>query len=776
MWIKKIQKRKIQMLLIGIIAAVSAFMLASSIGVINNIGEPMDKLIQYTKAPTLYFCLYKNQYTQKAITDIKNGFYKDNRVSGVKEIDNVIYSVAKIRGKGKYFNLSYQCFLTYNAGDFGTLKFLSGKGELKEGECYISSGVAQAYNISVNDTIIVENPNGDTKLKVSGIYADPYSVTLAMGGVRIYVNSKQLREISGINEVMITVYSGTNVSPKEVVSSYEKNNNRQILTNILGLDLAKMSAEISGQILGGIIASFALIILVVSAIVIRVSIFDSIIKEYKTIGIYKAMGYSSKTIVNIYFKAYSAVIISAAVVGAVLSKFLVEYTLTSSFKSYGTDLNFNYVVPVCSTVIIVAIIMLISVYSVIRKAKTIPPVKALTFGSPISGNKGLNLSFLENNFSPFVQSIRKIFSYKKFSLILFIVLFICSYIVTFSVTLHNNLSILKSDSTFWFGLDDAHYRITITGSEKENDVLKWVNGNKLMKNYVKGAITYSLAILDKSEMKTGDGGMLLNVYSEYDNAIKEKLLEGRNPRYDNEIAITKKLQNNSGKSIGDYIDIYINGHKNSLLITGIYQSMLKTGMNARVLESTMEKADRNYVSTNISFNLKDDGDFTKIKIDLKNKFGNSVDVFESNDFYKDMLGEMIEPAIQGMMPFVVLVILIGAINVFSIIMLMNLNSRKQFCIYKSLGYNSVDLIASNICYIMLLGVIAAVLGVPVFKLSFSKIINTIFGSFGIYNFVTDINGGWLLISLLISIVIYTLSTCISSFSISKFKVNELNEE
>lgn len=776
MWLKKIKKRKVQMLLIGIIALLSSFMLAASIGIIINVSEPMDKLIKDTKAPALYFTINKTEDTDKIVEDVKNGFLKDSKVTGVKVMNNVIYSVSKVKGNGKYFDLSCEYILQYKAGEFGTPKFLQGGGALKYGECYIGSGLAQAYKISFNDSIVIEDPNGNTRLKVKGIYAEPYNVTISLGGTRIYVNDKQLEKISGVKREMIAVYSAPDTPIKDIVSNYKKNNNKQIMNNILSLDLAKMAAEIGAQILGGIIACFALIILVVSAIVIRASIYDSIIKEYKTIGVYKALGYSSRTIIDIYLKAYSSVIAAAAFIGAFLSSFLTKRILENSFKAYGTDIDVNYEIPIIVTVVIVVLIMLASIFGVIRRTKKIPPVEALTLGNPVNSSKGTNLDFIQNKFSPVFQAFRKILCYKKFTMILLLVLLMCSYIVAFSVNFYNNISALKNDSIFWFGFDNAHYKVTISGTEKANDILKWIESNKTVKNYAYGDIGYSPAVVDKNDLKTGDGGLLINAYNEFDNDIKEKVLEGRNPKYDNEIALSKKLQMTTGKSIGDYIDIYINGNKKSLLITGTFQSMMKAGMTARVKESVIMSADKNHTPEAIYFNLNNDKNYEAFKSEIKKQFGNSIDVFESKDYYKDMLNDNIEPAIDGMVPFVGLAIIVGAINVLSIIMLMNLNSRKQFCIYKSLGYSTADLIITNMCYILILGIAAVLLCIPLFCLSYSQIVNTIFSNFGIYKLNTEIKPVLLFISLSISIGIYILSTLISSFSIRKFEVNELNEE
>jgi|GEM_PF-1485819 len=776
MWINKIKMKKFQMLIIGIIVLISSFMLSSSLGIITSVDKPMDKLIEETKTPIVFMPIDKYKGVSDDILKAKKDFKKDRKVSKVDVIKDAVKAGGKIKYKNKDMGSGANYFLSYSKGEFGYPKFIKGGGNLQDGECFISSILAETYGISIGDYISVENPNKFVKLKVKGVFSDPYSVSMIFGLNRFYVNSNELKDIYGQKKEILTVFSNDYDADEDVVKEYRKNSTKQLPCKILNLNGAKQSAELSEEMTGAFIGAFALIVLLVSAVVIRASIYDSIVKEYKSIGIYKAMGYSERTIMNIYIKAYSSVILIASIIGSLFSKFLISYTLKESFKAYVVDAEINYIMPMILTTIFIIFIILISIYGVIRKVKKVSPVKALTIGIPSNNKKGISLRFMQSSFSVIAQAARKILNYKKYSLILFLILLVCSYSVAFSVTVDNSLNTFSGKSNFLFGFDNAKYRISINDRSKENEVYKWLKNSSEVKNLVEGNLAYDNAEISKDEIN-GNGTIVLEAYKKYDkDGITEDVIDGRNPKYDNEVALCKKLLKKIHRSLGDYVDIYVAGQRKSLLIVGSYQSTMHSGMNARTLESTVRSADEGYFSTIISFNLKNNNDYKSFKSKVLNKFGKAIAVDESKESYRDNLKSMISGAKSAIMPFIILLILIGGVNVFSIIMLMNVNSKRDFCIYKSIGHSTAALVEANCVYVLTLGIFAVLLCIPVFSLSYPIIMDSMFNMVGMYKYPADIKVSILIIGLVCSMGIYMLSTLLSSISIRNLKVDELKED
>lgn len=775
MWLNKIKNKKLQMFLIGIVVLVSSLMLTSALGIIISVDKPMSELIKETNAPTLYTIIKEVNDLDRQASNIKQVLDKNKDVKKVTIAENVKTIKSKIMNNNKEIKLSTKFFMTYKDGEFGSLKFLKGGGSLQDGQCFMPSITAETYKLSLGDYITVENPDSKAKLKITGIYADAYSVSSFMDVDRFYVSKNQLENISGIPTKLVTVYGGDGASCDSIVKDYRKNTNTQIPTSLVDISRAKISAEIINEIIGAFVCAFAIIILLVSAVVIRASILDSIAKEYKTIGVYKAVGYSANTIMNIYMKAYSFVVIIFALIGSLLASLFINTMLRDNFRVYGVKFNTFTVLPIIVTVAFVIILMLSSIYGVIRRTRNISPVEVFRIGMPVNNKKGTALKIIETRFTPISQAIRKIFYYKKLSIILFSVLFVCSYVVAFSVINYNDLSKLSEKTSFWFGLDDAQYRIRIKNTKTTPDILEWVKKNDKIKNYVDGSFQYGKMGIAKNEID-GEGDLISEVYDSYDNAIKEEVVEGRNPKSENEIAISKKVMEKTHKELGDYIKIYISGKEKNLLIVGDYQSMMYMGMNVRVLKSTVKSGDKDYASDAISFNLKDSEDYDSFKKAIKSKFDKDIDVEKSTESFSSILSGSMVPMKAALTPFMIMIVVIGAINVFSIILLMNINSRREFCVYKAIGYGTSDLIKGNLFYVLILSLIASIICVPVFSITFCKIMNLIMSIFGIYNYPTDIKPELLAVGSIAAIFVYILCTLISSLSIGKIKVQELNEE
>ncbi|WP_234117531.1 ABC transporter permease [Clostridium hydrogenum] len=775
MWLNKIKNKKLQMFLIGLVVLVSSLMLTAALGIIISVDKPMSELIKDTNAPTLYAIVPGVNDLDRQALNAKKVFEKNAEVKKVAIAERVKVIRSKIMDNNKEIKLSTKFFMTYKDGEFGSLKFLKGGSSLQDGQCFITSIIAQTYKLSLGDYITIENPDSKTKLKITGIYSDAYSVSSFMDVDRFYVSKNQLQSIYGIPVKLVTVYARDGGSCDNIVKYYRKNTNIQIPISLVDINRAKISAEIMNEIIGAFVCAFAIIILLVSAVVIRASILDSIAKEYKTIGVYKAIGYSANTIMNIYMKAYSFIVIIFAVIGSFLASFFINAMLSSNFKVYGEKFNTFEVVPIIVTLAFVIILMLSSIYGVIKRTKNISPVEVFRIGMPVNNKKGTTLKIIETKFTPISQALRKIFYYKKLSIILFLVLFVCSYVVAFSVINYSDLSKLSEKTSFWFGLDNAQYRIRIKNTKKTPDILEWIKKNDKIKNYVDGTFQYAKIVISKDELD-GEGSLISEVYDTYDNAIKEEVVEGRNPKNENEIAVSKKVMEKTHKKLGDYIKVYISGEEKNLLIVGDYQSMMYMGMNVRVLKSTVKSADKSYVSDAISFNLKNSKDYDSFKKILKNRFGSAIDVEKSIESFSSMLSGSLVPMKAALTPFMIMIVVVGAINVFSIILLMNINSRREFCVYKAIGYSTPDLIKGNLFYVLILAVIASIICIPVFSITFCKIMNLIMSTFGIYNYPADIKPELLAVGLIASIFVYVLCTLISSLSIGKVRVQELNEE
>lgn len=774
MWRNKVKFRKFQMTIMVIIVLLSSLILSVAITILLASDKPMKKLIEQTNAPDLFLVVNTKDSLQQDTDEIVQIFQEIKDVSEIQCIENVTKLRGTIYYKDEKITTTSNYFMTYNEGDFGNLHFLSDVKTLQDGECYIGTATADNYDIGVGDFIDVKCSDYIMSLKVVGIYSEPYSVSASLGCSRIYINQKQLKLISGDNVNLIVVYGNDSTSDQVLFDTFTEKNINNIRVSSYTLSEAKLISELSQKMLGGFIIGFAFIILLVSSTVIRSSIMDNISKEFKTIGIYKAMGYSSNTIIGIYIKTYAYVLIISTVIGAGLSTIVSNYIVSNNYKLYGIDCHIDYLIPLSSTIVFLSIYILIVVYTGINQIKHIEPVEALTMNDRVDTSRA-SIKGLENNFSPLCQSIRKIVRHKKSSGLLFLVLFISSYMVCFSITCYSNVSKLGNRASFWFGIDKSTYRVYVTDNNISNEVYQFLDEKEEVTSIVKGSLLYLGAQVSENEHSVVKD-LALQCYNNYENNLQGDIIEGRNPIEDNEIALSKKILNKMNKKIGDSIELLITNKNVTFEIVGSFQTMFNNTKYARVKESAIESVDQTYGSTNICFNMKRGSDYSKLKKELLNKYANKLDVEESDNYLKDSLEPIEKTQKIVLIPFSILVMLIGAINVFSIVSLLNVNSRKEFTIYRAIGYPAKDLIHTNEIYVTLSGVLAMIIGIPVFMVSYSKIMNFLFSMLGIYNYPTDYNIPVLILSLVVVIAVCILSTAISSSSIKKIQVQNLNGE
>lgn len=170
------------------------------------------------------------------------------------------------------------------------------------------------------------------------------------------------------------------------------------------------------SIVGGVSALASLLIFAVSIFIIRFIIWNNILKEYKSIGIYKALGFTKREILKFYILGYSLTAFIGSTLGALCSIPLLNYIVAKVIKYIG---NFNGV-NINSTIILITIflfsfIVITNLYFVIKRTNKISPVEALRTGIT-SSKKKLTKSFIKNSSSPLALAINDIFKYKIYSI------------------------------------------------------------------------------------------------------------------------------------------------------------------------------------------------------------------------------------------------------------------------------------------------------------------------------------------------------------------------
>lgn len=773
MWLKKLKKKKLQCFLIGVLLFLSSLIFSSSMSIITSVNSYVSKYYANDKYYNAIIFGANKNYRK----DVSRWCANSSKVKEIKFVDtlssgnNLYHNGQKL----KISNYNLVPLEDYKDVPFGLTKnkYLNGSNHPGKGEIWISKLSADSYQISLGDNLKFKINDKTINLKVTSIVNDSLQPSATVGEI-IFYTSKENNEDFDSFVKLDSVFINT----KKYVKTSELEKSLTSNTNINGLAFDKDtlidSATMISSILGGVTGFAALLVFGVSVFIIRFIIWNNILKEYKSIGIYKALGFSKKQIFKFYILGYSLIVFIGSILGALSSIPVLNYT-GASFLKYigdfkGVDINFKIILL---TAILFSLIVIMNLYFVIKRTDKISPVKAITTGIT-SSRKKLKKSFIKNSSSPLVLAINDIFKYKKTAVYMTISLVFALSLMMIFGNLGLTLSKMQENINLWFGMPKSSVTISFdntTTDKKLKDVLHEIKSDKRVKNYCYGSQMEASVKLDTYKYHIKSSLYGITDINSYNDNMKFSIADGHNPVAANEVCVSKSILKDSNLSVGDYIELTVNDKKVNYLISGSFYTMQNDGYNIRILNSEIKKKSNDYGNYMIYVNLKDNYSASKFEKDINKKFL----YVDANDISPIMkYGIESVPSISLPIIYVLLVsfIIFAVIIVFNILIMNIRDNRKNFGIMKALGFSSREIKNRYLFRIVILTVASSIISI-VFNCIFSKsIIKIAMGGLNVL-IISPVIITALVISMF-ALIILIVFAC--SHSINNTKPNELMEE
>lgn len=775
MWKKKIKKKKLQFLLIAII-----LMLSSSIFAL---------CVSFTSIVSKYT---EDYYNGKNIKDIVVQTYDDNIVS---KVENFIYEkepsekdIRKTKGlmvdrlvflDDENLDLDMANLVIYEGIETHPWDVVVTKGEKgtnpSKGTVWVPNILADSKNLKIGDKLKIKDGNDYKYLTISGLINDSLSPSSLISIMNLYVNRD---DYESFNELIKSQYIGYD-------SSKEGKNATSKLTSYVGgsingfiLDkwLIINAANSTSIITSAIGLCTAILIFIVSIVIIRFVLWNNILKEYKSIGVYKSLGFTSKQIRNIYLKSFGIVGVIAITLGSLCSISCTNYLVKICVKYIGIyEGSGNNFIVILLTAALISFVLITNIYLILRKLNKIKPVEAFRIGVTSSKEK-FKKSIIKDASSPFSMAINDIFKHKKQNLIILIVLFLVIYLSVFLVSANYTVVNVKYNAWNVFGVLQGDITLDFpAGEESYNKVLDELGNDSRVLGVRECSLDLEKAVyLDTSKYNIKNNQVLSSLYDNFDrtDGFNISINEGRNPKSKYEIAVSKQILKEARLDIGDYIDVLVLGEEKSLLITGSYSSMMSNGYSLRLTLDIVPKDIRNTLNNlNINVTLKDKNDYDDFVREYKDKYKVcSIGVTPS-------LVETATVSIEDIVKPITAILLIS-ISIFSILNIVNLiimnnnDNRRNNAIMKSLGFSNKYIIKRTLYRIMILTGVSSLVGF---------ILNTAISKRFFKFAMGGIDGlmipyGQVIFTLLCITVLTISATIISMFSIRKISTVELMEE
>ena len=658
--------------------------------------------------------------------------------------------------------------------DLSQIEIMEEDNSIKGEYIYLPYHLHTGGGINIGDTYKIKLPAKTYKFKVKGFINTIYAGSYNMNRYEMIISNEMYEKIEKENknlvgfDLFVNFKEGTSNSKMNKESNKIVNKmfiDKGIESTAYDLDITLESRTFISMIFFVSFLMTAIIIIGIVMLMISNNVSNYIRENIKSLGVLKAMGYTTKDIKRSLLLQFGILTTIGLTIGTVsgylFMPIITEMLVAQSGIPY--ELSFNLPATLTTVLLIPTFILLIVLISV-RKIKKVEPIEALRDGIETHSFKknhvALDKSILSLNAS---LSLKNMFKSVKQNIISFItVLFLC-FLMVISMAMYQNFSRQPKLSLLTFELVDGVIGIDNNKAESLRKDLK--NDKDITKIKYVGAYEIQDKDLERFQAYIMKKPELLN--------NKENCYKGRYPKYDNEIAISGKYASENNYKLGDAIEFHVGDKKRNFILTGFIQSTNNAGREALLTYDGATKIiDKNNIVSSYYFDSK--VATSKIIERYKDKYGESI--IATVDFEELIESQMDTFINVANLMVIIMSIISGCIILLVLYLLMKTliyNRRYEYGILKALGYRSKDLIIQNVLSFMPTIIIATLIGTIISYHITNPYIGLMMRSFGIMKCNMILPMDLMIITVIFIIGISLIGTILMSLRIRKVQPQNL---
>ncbi|MED4401984.1 FtsX-like permease family protein [Metabacillus fastidiosus] len=777
--LSNIRKRKIQNGLTAILIMLATILLTTSIVVILNNENSFEDMHNKTNGSHQLLQFEQGLHDPQIV----HQWWKEQ--DGVKVSELIRYrNLSRTVYKDKEIPNLYAHMMETPNVPFAVDKliFAQGKERLipEEGTIWIPTSLAYSNGISIGDNLTFNSGENAFKLKVSAVVVDiPFGAPFTTNA-RIWMNTQDYRKyvqsMQGKDMYMMGLrFDHYDQNVKEW-SNFEK---------FLGTAYVELKTEFEGissfyliinKIIGFIMIFLGIIMIGVALFTIGFTISDAILASYKTIGVLKSLGLSSIKIISTYVAQYAFLTIISIIPGLIFSHFMSRMIVESSLSNLkteksqiviqGTDISF-----VVGAGVLLIIIAYVLIYA--NKVRFIQPVQAIKYGmSELENSKMTSrFSLTKSNGSKysvvFMIGLRNILKNIKGSALMIILTMITSAVLVFGFTLINSIISLQQTAPLW-GYDSSNIAGTIFNKEvfSKKDLERDLLHDKRVKNI--GWFSQKNGTIPPRDQNMESMNISINIIEGNYDELGFAVLKGKNPRNKNEIALGINVAKKFNKDVGDILELYIDGKRQSFTITGIYQAISNMSNSVRIKSDVITAYLPDYSDVGTCYiNLKDNKEADRFVNELNMKYKKFLTVYTQQTLLDTVFKEAISVLIIPMSMMCLLFIAVTFIIIYSICRINIRKESKTYGIYKSIGMTSNRIKASVTGGIAVLSATGSFFGIFAGIYVLPIVLEGTLSNYGIVHFPLVLNWSGIILFSVVSVLSAVLGSWVSSKIINK---------
>lgn len=580
-----LRRKKMQSFLIGLTIMLTTLLIYIGLALMNQ-KTPFDKMYQRANGSENLIFL---DSSVNNVNDIKNWLENYETVESVIKFSAYDSNVEFIRDNEKVSNnLLVTEFIEDSKQDIIYINEKEKVTSPKEGEIYITYNFANTNALKIGDTLNVQVQGQTYELTIAKLVVDPQFNNGFFNPFRCFVASEFFEGID-VNPTISLLGIKYNDYTLEKEKNLKKDFDRYMLDAIQPTFIEFSKIDSAYNMIGNIIAAAFILVsvfmFIIVTFIIRVTIRNQILQQYKIIGVRKVVGYSNKQIREMFIFMYLIIGIVASSVGAFIGvpiRNIFEELLTTDLQVDINTANFDYYFIL--TILIILSLLLLFVPLAANKANKIKPIQAIKYGMPQNKFKRAKFSVDRLQKAPLsiVLAIKQLLMDKKKSIMSIMSIMLITFVSLTISNITGSMSNARHFSKYLIGIKSGDITVTESTDLSIEEVINRLknvgNVERVLYN------TKELSVNTLSEDGTENIPLLGSIiYGDPDKNLIV-LSEGRQPQTSNEVVISSLVAEKAGKSIGDYI-IFKEGKGNDkYLITGIYESVMHSGFSYMMIK------------------------------------------------------------------------------------------------------------------------------------------------------------------------------------------------
>ena len=584
------KKQKGDMITFFIMTFLASFMIFTCLNLAVGTYFILDKNAKKINGVDMLFMLPKDSVIDNKLTEILQG--NDN--IGDYEQTKYISANAKYRKKGKsnwadysFYISSYEDECRIHIPSIDVSKF-SGKE--------IVIPVSLSTNFSIGDLMELKFGDNIYEFRVAGYNEDfVFCSPMSLGAYHCFISEKCFQEILYENRGVVSEgnFTKTKMSSKAVKNHVSADEEIEVIFTELNDWMLRYkeshpeyTGELSGNFVPGeliklsnmilpfmfiaIVLVFAVIILAVAFVIIDFSVKNFIMDNMKNTGIMEAGGYTVKEMIFILWLQIFTVSLVGSVAGAVLGLVLQKYLGIMMLFLVGLEWSQGAnILLALGTVFFIELLVTVFILILGREYKKTSVLDALR-GGKNTHNFKKNIFAFDKTYLPvpLTLALKETFGKFKGQIGVILIMTVLAFSAAMGFGLYENMG------------KDVDALLRISGLDISDAIFEGdANMEAEIQNLPSVSGTYSeIWYAFDFKVKNRTKNITTRMISDTSKMREDQMVEGRWPKYENEIAVGTMASNQLNLKVGDTVVVKNGENEASFLVTGIMQTFNNMGM------------------------------------------------------------------------------------------------------------------------------------------------------------------------------------------------------